>query len=156
MAYALNPECELSCTEIDMPIKLALPIINAMIEVSDKDSKEDIEEYKVDLFKTKKWGKKKTLKKMNAIIEKSIKDGIRLGKDIKKSKKSWETEDDMKDVNTTISSKFYKKLKKKLKLKKHPLKHMRKNIKKIDKPSNLFSDREDMPQIKKKESEKLL
>lgn len=154
-AYILNPECELDCTEIDMSIEIALPIINAMIEVSDKGTKK-IKEYKINIFKIKDWGKQKTWKKMNSIIEKSIMDGIDLGDEVKKSKKSWETKDELKDINTTIASKFYKKLKKKLKLDKHPLKLMRKNMRKIDKPLDLFSGREDMPKIKKKDAKELL
>jgi len=158
-ALVLNPDCKLHCTRIEIPIELALPIINAILDAYEKESELKEFKYSTNIFDIKSWPKKKLLKKMNSIIGKAIDNGVDLSGDEKiKSDKDWKTKtnESLAGINTDVSKLFYKHLKKKLDLNKHPLKYMRKNMKKI--PSCKFRkvDREDMPQIKKKHAKKLL
>lgn len=141
LAFILNPECELNCTEIKIPIKYALPIINAMLEVSDIENNDKKTDYSINIFDTKYWGKKKLLKKINSIISKNI---------------ELKTNESLYNINTSLTKSFYKKIKKGLNLEKHPLKYMRKNLRKISKPSILFSGRDDMPQLNKKDAKEIL
>lgn len=127
LALLLNPNCELKCTEIDIPIKYALPMLNAIMEVTEKSDNDEIDEYELDIFKVRDWDKEKLLMTMNSIIEK------------------YKNPD-----------KLYKKIKKKLNLRDHPLEHIRRNLKKLNKPTGSFSEREDMPQLKEKDAKKLL
>jgi hypothetical protein len=155
-AFILNPNCEMDCTEIEIPIEYALPVINAIIEASDKETDKLKDTYSINIFDAMDWKKEKLFKKMNSIIRKAIKNGVGIGEDKKKSDKFPKTKDHLSDINIDVTEPFYKKLKKKLKLDNHPLKHIRENMKQIPKPKELFSDRKDMPQLKKKDAKKLL
>jgi hypothetical protein len=137
-AFILNPNCKLKCTLINLPIKYALPIINAMIEASDVSGEEPID-YDVDLFKATKWKKKKLFQKMEEIIEEAIDKGVKLKKENKKSK-DIKTKEDLFDIID----------------KDNPLKYFRKNMKKINKPNSLFTDREEMPQIDADDAKEIL
>ncbi len=155
-AFILNPECELDCTEIEIPIEYALPVINAIIEASEKETDTLKDTYKINIFDAMDWKKDKLFKKMNSIIKKAIKSGVGIGEEKKKSDKYPKTIEGLDNISTDVTKPFYKKLRKKLKLENHPLKHIRGNMKQIPKPKELFSDRKDMPQLKKKDAKKLL
>lgn len=145
-AYVLNPNCKLECTKIDIPIKYALPIINAIIEASNKDKDKDkLIDYSLNIFITKKWSKKKLLDKMNYIITNVIQNGV-----------NYKNKTNKILDNINISKHFYKNIKINLNLSKHPLKHIRKNIKKIKNPNDIFVGRNEMPQLDKKEAEEML
>lgn len=154
-AFILNPDCVLNCTQIDLPIKYALPLINAILNATDKEG-ESGPEYKINIYDVIDDKKKDLIKKMNTIISKTIKNGVDTGKEELKSEESWETNESLSDINTDAGKSFYKNIKKKLDLDKHSLKYMRKNIKKLPKPDEGFSDRKDMPQLKEKDAKKLL
>ena len=153
----LNPNCTLDCTQIKLPIEVALPIINAMLEVSDKITVGRTGDYTTNIFELEGWKKERLYNKMNSIITKTIRSGVDLGdKDNKlKSKEAWKTNESM-DLKTDTGKPFYKNIKKKLGLGKHPLKYMRKNLKKFPKPDEQFSGREEMPHIKAKEAKEIL
>lgn len=156
-AFLLNPDCELDCTQIKLPIDYALPIINVMLEISEKITIGRTGDYSVNIFELENWPKERLFKKMNTIISKTIRSGVDLGdKENKlKSKEAWKTNESM-NVDTHIGKYFYKNIKKKLDLEKHPLKYMRKNLKKMPNPASCFSGREEMPHIKEKISKKIL
>jgi hypothetical protein len=156
-AFILNPDCELKCTEITLPIEYALPLINAIIEASDNENDDEIIDYDINIFKAVEWNKMKLFKKMNSIIENAIKKGVDLGKNKnKKSEEFSETNESLNYINNEVTKPFYKQIKKKLDLEKHPLKYIRKNVKKIQKPKNIFTGREEMPQLKEKDAKELL
>lgn len=141
LAFILNPKCILDCTKIEIPIKYALPIINAMLEITEKDNNEDSKnDYNINIFDIKKLNKKKLIEKINNIIIKNIK---------------LKTNNDLINIDNNLN-KFYNKIGKKLNLKKHILKHIIKKLKKIEEPDEFFSDRYDMPQLNKKDIEKIL
>lgn len=154
----LNPNCIINCTQIKLPIKYALPIINGVLNATDKITLGRSGDYKVNIFDLKDWPKKRLLKKMNSIITGTIKNGVDLGNDDKlKSEEGWKTTNEsLADINTDLGKSFYKNIKHKLGLKKHPLKYMRKNMMKLETPDEGFTGREDMPHIKEKEAKELL
>jgi hypothetical protein len=149
----LNPDCEIDCTEIKLPIEYALPIINAMLEVNAKITLGRTGDYSVNIFDLNDWTKKKLKKKVKSIITKTIRGGVDLGDDKNlKSEEAWK--DDSKD--NRLSKPFFKNIKRHLKLKKGALKFMTKNIKKISDPDEQFSSREEMPHIKGKQAKSML
>jgi hypothetical protein len=159
-AYLLNPNCKIDCTKVRLPIEYALPLINSILEASDKITLGRTGDYKVNIFDLKDWKKQKLMKKMNTVISKTIKSGVDLGAEKNlKSEEAWKEEKTNKsliDINTDAGKYFYKNIKKKLDLKKHPLKYMRKNLKKMPTPEEIFGPREEMPHIKEKDAKKYL
>jgi hypothetical protein len=157
-ANILNPDCKINCTKVKLPIKYALPLINSILEASDKITLGRSGDYRVNIYDLKNWNKKRLMKKMNAIITKTIRSGVDLGAEKNlKSEEAWkETNESLADINTDAGKYFYKNIKKKLDLKKHPLKYMRKNLKKMSVPKEIFGPREEMPKIKEKDAKEYL
>jgi len=125
-AYILNPDCEINVTKIDMPIKYALPLLNAILSANDEVDEISHDGYSIDIFKIKNLSDESIYKRINSIVS-----------DQKKGKK------------------IYKNMKKKLEIE-TPLKEIIKNVKSIPTPKRIFEDRDGMPRIKEKDAKKLL
>ena len=110
-----------------------------MIESNGISYDEDIPNYKVNLFEVIKWNKKRIKKKIKSIIEETIKNGVDIGKENKKSE-DIKTKEDLYNIID----------------KDNPLKFIRKNIQKIKEPKDIFTNRQDMPQLKAKDAKDIL
>lgn len=149
-AFIINPKCEMDVTQIELSIEYALPLINAILKAKDEINIDDTGNYSINIFEMEDWKKDRICKKINSIIFNTIKNGVKLGNNKKKSEESWKLNDKSKKTKY-----FYKNIKDKLNIK-NPLKKMSKNLKNIPKPMNIFGDREEMPQIKEKTAKKIL
>lgn len=135
-AFILNPKCKIKCTRINLPIEIALPILNAILKESGSKDQELSGEDKNNVYKLA--DSEKLNEKLQKIIDKMAKED------------TWKTG---LDENELID-KFYKKLYDINK--KNPVEYLAKNIEKLPKPMSEFTERKEMPQLKKQEVEKIV
>jgi hypothetical protein len=146
----INPNCKIKCTQVNLPIEHAVPIIDAILTVErGKDvgfgGKVSLNVY--DIIEQKP--KDEVMKMIDNIVMEAIHTGIEIGAEDK-------VEESLVDKTAKDGEKFYKEIKKKLNLTKHPLEYFYDNLKKLPKPQKILLNREEMPNIKLKDAEKYL
>jgi hypothetical protein len=117
-AFILNPKCKIKCTQINLPIEVALPILNAMIKGDTESRNQD------------QSGNE------NFNIYKIIKDEL--------PNMISDTIDRMNEDEKTKLFELIDRIDKKG----DPIQYLEKNIKKLPKPDDEFTERKEMPQIK--------
>ena len=111
-AFLINPKCKMDVTQIQLPIEYALPIINTILNAKDENI-DDTGDYSINIFDIEDWKKDRIYKKINSIISKTIKNGIELGDDKKKSEEAWKINEKL-DINSNETKSFYKNIKEKI------------------------------------------
>lgn len=127
-AFILNPDCDIKCTKINLPIEIAIPILNGILKATESESQSESGDDKYNIYELRN--------------EKNIKDTLyeviqEVGKEL------WNKRKREKKIE-----KFFNKVSEKSK--KSPLSYLSKNIKKLPRPEDDLAEREDMPQLKDK------
>lgn len=136
--FILNPKCKIKCTKINLPIEKALPILNAILKEYQSRTQDQTGEQKYNLYKLAK--EEKLPDKLQKIIKKMA------------DEDPWRTGKDKTKMVEDLYEKIFHKDKKKL----SPTEYLAKNIKKIPSPHSEFTERKEMPQLKKKDVEKIV
>ena len=120
-AFILNPKCKIKCTKINLPIDVALPILNAIIkEESDSRNQDQSGNSNYNVFKLA----------YNENLPKTLESLIE------------------NDLNETEKTELFSKIKE-IDKDGNPILYLSKNIQKLPKPSDdEFVERKDMPQLK--------
>jgi hypothetical protein len=116
-AFILNPKCKIKCTQINLPIDIALPILNAII-------KSDVESRNQDQSGNENYNIFKLIKDELPNLVSNVIDKM--------------SEEDKTKLLDTISE---------IDKKGDPIQYLSKNIKKLPKPEDELTDRKEMPQI---------
>lgn len=136
-AFILNPKCKIKCTKINLPIEIALPILNAILKESNSKNQEQTGEEKHNIFKLA-YNKKLPIE-LNEITEKMAK------------KDTWKTGKDKKKMIGNLFEKLQKNDKDI-----NPLLYLAKNIQKLPTPHGNLTGRKDMPQLKDDELKSII
>jgi len=135
MAYILNPNCEITCTQIRFSMKKIIKKLKniSLLYKEDKHKKNG----KLNIEKILKDDKKQVIDEIKNIISDAIENGFMFNDGISKSNKNW-----------SGLEKFLKKLKNKLDISENILDYVYKNLKNLPVSIKNIS-RKNMPQIKK-------
>jgi hypothetical protein len=156
-SMVLNPSCDIECTQVNLPIEYAIPMIDSILDAERGENVSFSGNYKYNIYDVvKQKSKEEIIKMIDDIVSKSIKTGVEVGKEDKLKSKLNEKFTDKYDLDKDNTNLFYKEIKKKLKLNKHPLKYLYKNTKKLPRPDKIDLHRDEMPHIKHSDAEKYL
>ena len=139
-AYILNPKCKLKCTRINLPIEVALPILNAILEATGSEHQGQSGNKKYNVYDLTKLNKVDLAENLAEIIDRVASVGL------------WGTGEKKEHMIQDL----FKKLDKKIKGDIHPMNHFVKNIHKLPRPEGNLAPRKEMPQLDKKEINNIL
>ena len=120
-AFILNPESKIKCTQINLPIEIAIPILNSILKATESDDAPETGNENYNIYNLVK--SNDSQERLLEIID-EVSEGLWSGK--KRIKKIWKLLDKVSP------------------------KTMSENLQKLPKPSTDLADRSDMPQLKDK------
>jgi hypothetical protein len=137
-AFLLNSKCKIKCTRINLPIVVALPILNGILNLVGSTNQQQSGNEEYDVYKLVTMDKDELKKNLSEIVKKIAEDGL-----WGSGKKS-----------PHMIGKFFIKIGKKIE--EDLVNHLIKNIYKLPNPYPESTNRKDMPQFKKNEIQEIL